>query len=72
MCFAECFLFQGCVTTEYISEVVVAGQCSVFFGAKRLTENNTGEEQDYIAMQLYPLITLINLLYHRVILCFER
>ena len=26
---------------EYISEVVVAGQCSVFFGAKRLIYKNT-------------------------------
>ena len=30
------------------------------------------EEQDYIAMQLYPLIPLINLLNHRVILCFVK
>ena len=44
--FAECFLCLGCLTTEYILEVVVANQCSVFFGAERY--KNTREEQEAI------------------------
>ena len=72
--FAECFLCLGCLTTEYILEVVVADQCSVFFGAesfimiqdKRDAQEHSGRTRGYTAMQLYPLIPLINVLNHGV------
>ena len=43
--FAECLLFLGCLTTEYILEVVVADQCSVFFGAKRYDTRTLGKNR---------------------------
>ena len=66
--FAECFLCLGCLTTEYILEVVVADQCSVFFGAESfiIMQEQSGRTRGYTAMQLYPLIPLINVLNHRV------
>ena len=66
--FAECFLCLACLTTEYILEVVVADQCSVFFGAESfiMIQEHSGRTRGYTAMQLYPLIPLINVLNHRV------
>ena len=52
------------LTTKYIPEVVVADQ--YFLERKDILHKNIREEQDYIAVQHYALIPLINLLNHRV------
>ena len=49
-CFAECFLCLACLTTEYILEVVVADQCSVFFGAESfiMIQEHSGRTYNFI------------------------